>query len=1078
MLSAFAHGESWDVTETGQPFVEVEIAVEEGTWMSVDISPDGKTLLFDLLGDIYRLPSAGGDAELLHGGPAIEIMPSFSPDGRTILFLSDASGSDNVWTSDVDGRRRRQVTHETTDVLAGPTWDATGEYVAAAKRYGTFPAMRASEIRLFHVGSRGSGRLLVETPPNGRDVHEASFSPDGKFLYYTQRIGSPNIFVDANHKNFGVMRRDLATGDAEQILNGFGSATTAQVSSDGKRLAFVRRVKNKTVLFGYDTETRRQRPVYDELDRGLHADYMQQNAYYPRFDWFPDNRHVAIWGKGRLLRVDMDSGEASEIPFRAVAKHRITKPARFETDLAPDRFQVRVLRDLAFAPDGNRFVFNALGRLWYDYDSRTTPVRLTRSEDFEYEPAFARDGRSIAYVAWNDESGSRLIVADRDGRNARTVASSSGVIRQPAFSPDGDRLVYRIDAPSKYMGGYRAKSGIYWTPVRNPRSRFVSANGTAPQFALNGDRIFFSYISSGDEDEIYASAGYSVLESVNLQGNDPQRHATGTDVLELRLSPDNGWLAFRHQKQYYLTPYVETGRPYRLSARGDEFPVVKLTAIGGNNLVWSHDSSAVYWTLGNEVYRADVADALSGSYEPDSRHDSVSLTVKTDVPAGTLVFRNATIITLDDADRVIDDGVIVVTGNRIVAIGADGEVAIPEDATSIDVTGKTIMPGLVDMHGHIDCCHGESDVMPQKQPSRYAALAFGVTTNFDPYSSDLPAYAINEMNLAGITVGPRAVNVGSVVYGRSQKYDFAFAPVRSLADAHKVMARKKALGGTIIKSYKQPMRSQRQQLVRAGREAGIMVDVEGEIHFYNNISMILDGHVALEHNLPVATYYDDLVQLFAHSGVAHTPTLVNVYGELLGESYIYQTRRNWEDDRVRTFVQEVTAGYSPIDTPSGAPPHVRAMSTIHAADEIWDVGFRSVSRSMRRLDEAGVPVNAGSHGQVAGLAMHWELRLLAEGGMSNMHVLRAGTINGATTLGLDSQIGSLETGKLADLIILDKNPLEDIENSMTVRYTMVNGRLYDAYSMNEIGNYDRPRSRFYWELDDTNGIDWEESWSE
>jgi hypothetical protein len=383
------------------------------------------------------------------------------------------------------------------------------------------------------------------------------------------------------------------------------------------------------------------------------------------------------------------------------------------------------------------------------------------------------------------------------------------------------------------------------------------------------------------------------------------------------------------------------------------------------------------------------------------------------------------------------------------------------------------------MHGHIDdCYYSSAGLVPQKEPSMYASLAFGITTNYDPYSSELARYSATEMNQAGVRVGPRSINVGSVAYGRAGKSDGVYLPVESLDDARRYMARKSALGGRVIKSYRQPARAQRQQLVKAAREAGIMVDIEGESHFYNNVTMVLDGHTAIEHNFPVANYYDDLVQLMARAGSATTPTLIVNFGELMGENFIYQHTRPWEDPRLRTFVQATTSGYSPLATPHSGPLHARGMTTIHVADELWDIGFRAVARSMRKLDDAGVLVNAGSHGQVHGIDQHWEMWLLAQGGMSNQRVLRTATLNGARTLALERQIGSLEPGKLADLIVLDADPLADIRNSTTVRYTMVNGRLYDATSMNEIGPRPRPRTRFYWELDDYRGIAWKLPWAE
>ncbi len=516
-----------------------------------------------------------------------------------------------------------------------------------------------------------------------------------------------------------------------------------------------------------------------------------------------------------------------------------------------------------------------------------------------------------------------------------------------------------------------------------------------------------------------------------------------------------------------------------LDATGAALPVARVSELGGYGLVWSADSAQVRWALGEELQSATVADRFGARTPAPVATTRINLVVPSDLPSGTVAFTNGRIITMR-GDEVIERGTVVVDGNRIAAVGAADDIAIPAGAKIVDVSGKIVMPGLVDMHGHINnCYYTSSGLMPQKQASRFADLAYGVTLNYDPYTSELPSYSQAEMTLSGDMTGPRAIESGFIAFGRSGKGDHAFLPIASYEDARVFVERKRELGGIIVKSYRQPMRSQRQQLIKAGRDGGIMVDVEGESNFYNNLTFILDGNTNLQHNFPIANYYDDVVQLMKYAHASHTPTLVIVFGELLGENYIYQHNRVWEDPKAQTFIQVTTSGYSPLAPGHYAPPYVRGMTTMHAADEIYDIGFRSVSRSIKKLDDAGVTINAGSHGQAAGLAQHWEMWLLAEGGMSNHRVLRAGTLNGAKTLGLDGQIGSLEPGKLADLIVLDRDPLADIHNTNSVRYTMVNGRLFDSYTVNEIGNYDHPRGKFYWEVGHTKNItiEWKKAWA-
>ncbi|MES1944157.1 amidohydrolase [Salinisphaera sp. PC39] len=1060
----------WDVTAPHGPYRDVEFTVDEGTWMSVDVSPDGETLLFDLLGDIYAVPAGGGTARLVHGGPALQIMPRFGPRGDRMVYLSDASGSDNIWTSAADGSDAAPVTDETVDVVVSPTWGPEDHFVAA-KTHAQASETGSSELRLYHR-SGGKGRLLVAKPENGTNVFEPEVSPDGRHLYYTERVTAlhqSHIFIDPNHVNFAVMHRDLETGATERLIGGFGGATTPRVSPDGERLAFVRRVKAETVLFVYDLESGEQRPVYAGLSRDAQASFIPQGTYYPRYDWFPDGRHIAIWARGKLRRVDTVTGAAEVIPIEVTARHRVTQAPHPDIELAPETFTVRAIEHLTAAPGGDAVTFTGLDRLWSKSLPDGTPHRLTDGDVIETDPAYAPDGRRIAYAAWDDEKRGAIRVVAAAGGEPRTVARSPGVVHGPAFSPDGKTLAYQVSSGDKCVGGYSGEPGLYTVPADGGEPRRLTGDGRRPRFSPDGSRIYF----------LAEHEGLPAVASVARDGGDRRVHvvAADPDVSTLRPSPNLRTIAFKDRRRIYVAPYRETGEPMTVGASQNAIPVTEVTPGGGYALTWGADSRSLHWAVGPQLHTARIdAPAAGGRRVAGHSQEALNLEVESDVPDGGLAFVDARLITMR-GDEVIERGTLVVEGNRIAAVGPSVEVTVPDGAKVIDAAGKTILPGLVDMHGHLnDCYYANAGLKPQKVPSHYAALAFGVTTNYDPYTSDLPTFALTEKRRAGLSVGPRLMHTGLPLHGRAGRPDGSYVPIDDYADAERVLALKDALGAPAVKSYKQPMRRQRQQIVAAAREHGIMADAEGEAHFYFNLSMILDGYTALEHNLPVPTYHDDLIQLFAHSDTAHTPTLIILFGGQLGENYLYQTTRSWEDPRIRDFVPETTSGYNYIASPHSAPPHVRGMTTAQVAEELWDIGIRSVADSMKELMDAGVTINAGSHGQIQGVGLHWEMWLLAEGGMSEHDVLRTATINGARTLNLDHRLGTLSPGKLADLIVLEDNPLADIRHTRSVSQTMINGRLYDSHSMDEIGNHPRPRGAFYWEQRETADGLWSPAW--
>ncbi len=391
--------------------------------------------------------------------------------------------------------------------------------------------------------------------------------------------------------------------------------------------------------------------------------------------------------------------------------------------------------------------------------------------------------------------------------------------------------------------------------------------------------------------------------------------------------------------------------------------------------------------------------------------------------------------------QVIEDGALVVERNRITAIGPTDDVAIPGDATVIDVAGKTIMPGLVDVHAHM--WHG--DISPQQSWLYLANLAFGVTTTHDPSNNTEVVFSQSEMVQAGEMVGPRIYSTGTILYGAEGDFK---AVINSLDDARSHLRRMQAVGAFSVKSYNQPRRNQRQQVIKAARELKMMVYPEGGSFFYHNMSMVLDGHTGIEHSIPISPFYKDVLTLWGASDVGYTPTLVVGYGGLWGENYWYQKTNVWEHERLLTFVPRAI-----VDA--------RARRRVKAPEE--EFGHIDNAKAAKALLDAGGKVQLGAHGQLQGLAAHWELWMFVQGGMTPMQALRAATLDGAYYIGMDPELGSLESGKLADLVVLNSNPLENIRNSEDILYVMQNGRLYDAATMDEIGNHPRERRKLWWE---------------
>jgi len=1044
--------ESWSVQDPPGEWQTIEIDADEVSWATVDVGPDGEFLVFDFLGDLYRLPIEGGDAVALTDGIAWDFQPRFSPDGSRIAFISDRSGAENVWTMNLDGEDLRQVSDESDHLLHNPAWTPDGDFIAARKGYVSRRSIPAGSVWLYHR-SGGSGVELVERlhgEQSQKNIAEPAFSPDGRYLYYSQDVTGGTTWEynkDANQGVFAIKRLDRETGETETVVSGPGGAVRPVVSPDGKHLAFVRRNPTELTsrLMVKDLDSGIETTLAAEISRDM-QETSGDRGNYPGFAWMPDGESLVLWSQGKLQKVGLD-GTESAVEFRVRDQRKIHPALRQVTDVAPEQVEVNMLRWNHASPDGTLAVYQALGYIWIHDLETGERRRLTRQDDhWEFHPRFSPDGRQVVFTTFDDQELGSVRIEPVDRGKGRVLTEQPGHYVEPSFSPDGEQVVFR-----KTTGGYLTsptwseRPGLYLVDVAEGAPRRILDTGTDPQFSADGERVLFT-------ERVNGSA--RALNSVNLDGDDRREHLLGDWVTGYRVSPDGRWVAFTEHYNAYVAPFFPAGKQISIGGKTNAYPVRQVSARGGEMLHWSGNSETLGWSYGHTLYRRNLTDAfafLEGSPEelpaPETEGRDLSFEVEADRPDGKIALIGGRIVTMRDAyarQEVIENGTVLISGNKIEAVGAADEVAVPSGYRSIDVSDHTVIPGIIDAHAH--GAMSNQQLQPRQNWMQYANLAFGVTTIHDPSNENWGIFSMAELQQTGNSLAPRIFSTGRILYGALSPG--ATAKVEEYEDALFHVRRQKEQGAISVKSYNYLGRDQRQQVLEAARELDMIVVPEGGMRLEQNLTQIVDGHTGIEHSLSIKRIYSDIEQLWRQTDVFYSPTFVVAFGGLMGEEYWYDTTQVWKNEQLMTFTPKSIVYPRSIRRPRAPEAHYN-----HFA----------VAEEARELNEMGVPVVIGAHGQLAGLGAHWEFWMMEQGGFSPFEALRGATIDGARYFGLDAEIGSIEAGKLADLAIIEGNPLENIRASQNVAYTMLNGRLYDAATMNQVAPAQLEREPFFFE---------------
>ena len=948
--------------------------------MAVAVSPTGQEMVIDVMGRLWLLPVDGGTASPITDEMGNARQPSWSPDGAYLTFQAYWEGNWHIYTVARDGSQLTQITEGDFDSRE-PHWSPDGSSIIFASDHsGNYDIYQYAfnSQKTIQLTSDLSNEYGPCWSPNGESVAYVSDHPDQSGIWTYSMASENNSLIQPSEKKV------------------FGVAW----SKDGATMTYNEQAAGSSTLHYSHPENSEFSPKQISAST--------QDVFPFRVSWL-DSEQFLYTSDGEIMRSTLTGQSTEKISFEFTVQLNRPSYTKKKRNFNPaENLAIKGICQPQLSPDGNSIAAIMLGDIWI-IDKNGEGKKLTDDGYYELSPMWSPQGDRLAFLS--DRSGIfELYVHHFASGEQEKIGSILGMPSGMSWSPSAEQIAVSTNFGPRL--GRVFSANLVTGEIKSVTPMLTSSLG-APSWSPDGELIAFSILQPYST--LYREGVNGVVyydTSGMLRGR-----LQGVDTLSLGVrakdgplwSPDGQYLASISSGRLWVFPVDSAGQ---LRAKP-----MRLTTELADNPSWSGDSQEILYMATNRLRKINIATGEIADV-------AIDLTWDRQAPSGELVIHAGTLFD-GTSEEVVKDVDVFISGHRITEIRAHQPYA--GTGTFIDASQQFVMPGLIDGHSHQGSYEGEK--------LDRGWLAWGVTATRDPASEPYDAINRREARESGHTIGPRIFFTGSPIDGNRIYYPGASA-LESEEQIDLEMRRADLLDYDMIKTYVRLSDPLQRKVIEGAHAIGIPVSSH---ELYPAVVFGVDGieHISGTSRRGYSAKlssrskaYSDVTTLIAKSGMTFTPTtgIYISYKYLLAED-----PAPLSDPRVIKFANAAMLGATRS-----------SLNEITENPEPWKDKFENTLKMVRDVHEQGGFVTAGTDSPIIpyGFSLHMELEAYVRAGISSFEVLKSCTSNAAKLIHAEDELGAIQPGMLADLLILDENPLEDIKNTRSMNKVIVNGRVF------------------------------------